>query len=93
MPSRAKCKVQDTRFLLDHSQYTKIDVKFGTYCHVEFPFKFFDKMINKRIFLKSINLQNRLLQKNTEVYNLIDINQTSGSLNTTICKSHRLSQE
>ena len=30
MPSRAKCKVPDTRFLLDHSQYTKIDVKFGT---------------------------------------------------------------
>ena len=38
-------------FLLN--TYSKI---FWLYCHVKFPFKLFEKMVNKRDFLKIINL-------------------------------------
>ena len=38
--------------------FSKEMIDFATqqFCHVEFPFKFFDKMVNKRDFLEKINL-------------------------------------
>ena len=45
-----------TDFLLDEFNYEKTAKTLGRLCHVEFLFKFFDEMTNKRGCLKIIDL-------------------------------------